>query len=235
VLEVGVVVDLFLSYRAVSAWEEMIALVEKMPAPLADTAMVQEQLALALNRIGRGENAVGVLTELLARRGARSETYGILGRVYKDRWQAALTDGDTFLADGLLDHAIEAYRKGFETDWRDAYPGINAVTLMELRTPPVPQREELLPVVRYAVERRVVTGKPDYWDYATHLELAVLAKDPQKARAALTAALPLVREPWEPESTARNLRLIRKARELRQDTVSWAQEMEEALERQSKS
>jgi tetratricopeptide (TPR) repeat protein len=235
VLEVGVVVDLFLSYRAVSAWEEMIALVEKMPAPLADTAMVQEQLALALNRIGRGENAVGVLTELLARRGASSETYGILGRVYKDRWQAALTDGDTFLADGLLDHAIEAYRKGFETDWRDAYPGINAVTLMELRTPPVPQREELLPVVRYAVERRVVTGKPDYWDYATLLELAVLAKDPQKARAALTAALPLVREPWEPESTARNLRLIRKARELRQDTVSWAQEMEEALERQSKS
>jgi hypothetical protein len=197
--------------------------------------MVQEQLALALNRIGRGENAVGVLTELLARRGASSETYGILGRVYKDRWQAALTDGDTFLADGLLDHAIEAYRKGFETDWRDAYPGINAVTLMELRTPPVPQREELLPVVRYAVERRVVTGKPDYWDYATLLELAVLAKDPQKARAALTAALPLVREPWEPESTARNLRLIRKARELRQDTVSWAQEMEEALERQSKS
>jgi hypothetical protein len=155
--------------------------------------------------------------------------------VYKDRWQAALIDGDTFLADGLLDHAIEAYRKGFETDWRDAYPGINAVTLMELRDPPDPQREQLLPVVRYAVERRVAAGKPDYWDYATLLELAVLAKDPQKARAALTAALPLVREPWEPESTAQNLRLIRERREPRQETVPWAQEMEEALERQSKS
>jgi hypothetical protein len=30
----------------------------------------------------------------------------------------------------LLDKAIYAYLRGFETDWRDAYLGINAVTLM---------------------------------------------------------------------------------------------------------
>jgi hypothetical protein len=65
----------------------------------------------------------------------------------------------------------------FEADWRDAYPGINAVTLMELKDPPDPQREQLLPVVAYAVERRIAAGKPDFWDFATRLELAVLAKD----------------------------------------------------------
>jgi hypothetical protein len=178
---------------------------------------------------------VGVVSDLLARRGASSETYGILGRVYKDRWQTALAEGETFLADELLDQAIEAYRKGFEADWRDAYPGINAVTLMELRTPPDPQREQLIPVVTYAVERRIAAGKPDYWDYATLLELAVLSKDPQKARAALTVALPVIREPWEPESTVRNLRLIRETREQRQDVLAWAQEVEEALECRSSS
>src|SRR5687768_10952777 len=48
-LESGVVIDLFLSYRAVKGWREMIELVPKMLPPLAATVMVQEQLGLALN------------------------------------------------------------------------------------------------------------------------------------------------------------------------------------------
>jgi tetratricopeptide (TPR) repeat protein len=233
-LEAGVVIDLLLSYRAVRAWDDMIDLAAQMPGPLAATAMVQEQLALALNRAGRGEEAETVLKDLLERRGPSSETYAILGRVYKDRWEAALKDADTSLADSLLEQAIEAYRKGFEADWRDALPGINAITLMELKEPPDPQREALIPVVTYAVERRIAAGKSDYWDYATLVELAILAKDEQKANAALRAALPIIREPWEPETTVRNLRLIRETRAQRQDVVAWAKEVEEILARQIK-
>ncbi|MBV8522148.1 MAG: DUF4071 domain-containing protein [Acetobacteraceae bacterium] len=51
----------------------------------------------------------------------------------KDRWEKSLKAGQTLLARGLLDKAIDAYLRGFEADWRHAYPGINAVTLMELR------------------------------------------------------------------------------------------------------
>src|SRR6266568_1961043 len=166
--------------------------------------MVREQLALALNRVGRGDEAERVLLDLIASRGPSSETYGILGRVYKGRWEAAQKQGDKFLAQGLLDKAINAYLRGFEADWRDAYPGVNAVTLMELRDPPDPRREELLPVVSYAVERRLASGKADYWDHATRLELAVLAKDEAAARRALASALARVRENWEPESTVNN-------------------------------
>jgi hypothetical protein len=187
--ESAVVIDLFLSYRAVKAWPAMIDLVARMPPPLAATVMVQEQLALALNRAGRGEDAERVLTELLRKRGPSSETYGILGRVYKDRWEEALKTGQRAAARGLLDKAIGAYLKGFETDWRDAYPGINAVTLMELKEPPDPRREKLVSVVAYAVERRMAAGKPDYWDYATRLELAVIAKDGLEASDALSDAL----------------------------------------------
>ena len=227
--ESGVVIDLFLSYRAVNAWEDMIALVDRMSPPLAATVFVQEQLGLALNRAGHSERAEQVLRDLLKRRGPSSETYGILGRVYKDRWEAAQRKGDVHLARGLLDRAIEAYVQGFEADWRDAYPGINAVTLMELRDPPDRRREQLLPVVAYAVGRRIAAGQPDYWDHATRLELAVLARDEQTAAAALADALAVVRERWEPETTARNLRLIREARERRQDVVPWAAELEQAL------
>jgi hypothetical protein len=234
-VEGGVVIDLFLSYRAVKAWQEMIDLVKKMSPPLAATVMVQEQLALALNRAEKGEEAERVLLDLISKRGPSSETYGILGRVYKDRWETAVKNGEPFLAKGLLDKAIDSYLKGFEADWRDAYPGINAVTLMELRGPPDPKREQLIPVVAYAVERRITTGKPDYWDHATLLELAVLAKDEEKAMKALSDALAVIREAWEPETTARNLRLIRENREWRGESLPWALKVEQELMKRVKT
>ncbi len=233
--EAGVVIDLFLSYRAVKAWQDMIDLFPKMAPPLAATVMVQEQLGLALNRAGRGDEAERVLLDVIAKRGPSSETYGILGRVYKDLWDAARGTGNAVLARGLLEKAIGAYLKGFEADWRDAYPGINVLTLMEVRDPPDPRRARLAPVVAYAVERRLAAGKPDYWDHATRLELAVLTRDEQDAMAGLADALAAVREPWEPETTARNLRLIRGARERWGEAVPWAQAAEEALERRAKA
>lgn len=232
-VEGGVVIDLFLSYRAVKAWQEMIDLTKKMTPPLAATVVVQEQLALALNRDGKGEEAERVLLDLISTRGPSSETYGILGRVYKDRWESASRSGEKALARGLLDRAIDAYLKGFEADWRDAYPGVNAVTLMELKEPPDPRREQLIPVVRYAVERKIAAVKPDYWDHATLLELGVLAKDEEKAMTGLSNALAAVRESWEPETTARNLRLIRETRERRGESIRWAKEIEQELEREA--
>lgn len=222
-----------LSYRAVKGWDDMVSLAGRMARPLADTVLVQEQLGLALNRAGRGDEAEQVLTALIARRGPSSETHGILGRVYKDRWEAALKKGDVFGAAGLLDHAIDAYLKGFEADWRDAYPGVNAVTLMELNDPPDARRVALVPVVAYAVERRIAAGKPDYWDHATQLELAVLGKDELMARTACGKALAVVREKWEPETTLRNLRLIREARARRGEILSWTDAIEQALEARS--
>ncbi|MDP9072236.1 MAG: DUF4071 domain-containing protein [Actinomycetota bacterium] len=232
-VEAGILVDLFLSYRAVRGYEEMATLAERMPRPLARTTMVREQVGLALNRLGRRGEAEVVLLELIAERGPSSETYGILGRVYKDQWQESQSAGETFLAAGLLDKAVEAYLKGFEADWRDAYPGINAVTLMEVRDPPDPRREKLIPVVSYAAERRIGSGEADYWDHATRLELAVLGKDETGAREALARALAMVREPWEPESTANNLRLIRETRERRADALSWAVMVERELLRKA--
>lgn len=234
--DAAVVVDLMLSYRAVSEWAPMIDLVARMAPPLARTVLVQEQLGFALNRAGRSLEAERVLREVIEQHGASSETCGLLGRVYKDRWeaalaanQAALGAGASPLVRGLLDQAIATYLQGFEADWRDAYPGINALTLMELRDPPDPRQAELLPVVTYAVRRRVATGKPDYWDHATLLELAILSRDQAAGEAALSHALAAMREPWEPKTTARNLRLIREARERRGESLAWANDAEAAL------
>ena len=227
--ESGVVVDLMLSYRSEKAFWEMISLVDRMAPPLQRTVMVQEQFSLALNRVGESERAERVLLDLIEKRGPSSETYGILGRIYKDQWNGANKAGDDLLANGLLDKAIAAYLKGFETDWRDAYPGINAVTLMELREPPDPRRLEIIPVVRYSVARRIARGNPDYWDHATLLELAILAADQQKAFASLSDSLAAIREIFEPDTTADNLALILEAKERRGQSEPWMAKIVEKL------
>ena len=231
--EAGVVIDLFLSYRAIKAWPDMIQLVERMSPILAATTLIQEQLGLALNRNGQGDEAEQVLLRLIERRGPSGETYGLVGRVYKGRWEAAKAAGDVLLARGMLDKAIHAYVRGFETDWRDAYLGVNAVTLMEVRDPPDPRRDVPLPVVRYGVARKIARDAPDYWDYATLLELAVLASDERASLDALATAVPLIREKWEPETTARNIRLIREARDRRGVAEPWVATIEDALQRRA--
>lgn len=233
-LEAGVVIDLYLSYRAVSDWQAMVDLAAQMPAPLARSVMVREQLGFALNRLQRRDEAEQVLRDLITERGPSSETNGLLGRVYKDRWDEARRANDLFAADGWLRRAIDTYLQGFEADSRDAYPGINAVTLMELKNPPDPRRLELLPVVTYAVKRRLAKGTPDYWDHATLLELAVLQKDETAAMEAAGNVLATVRENWEPETTARNLALIRKARAARGGDLPWASTIEEALDKRAR-
>ncbi|MBF0423292.1 MAG: DUF4071 domain-containing protein [Magnetococcales bacterium] len=227
--EAGIVVDLFLSYRAAEAWGRMIDLAARMSPPLSATVMIQEQLGLALNRSGRGEEAENLLLALLHRHGPSSETLGILGRVYKDRWELARSQGEKALADTLLDKAIATYLHGFECDWRDAYPGINVLTLMELRDPPDERRHALNPVVRYAVERRLVGRTADYWDHATRLELAVLGDDQPGAQAALGDAKATLPESWMPKSTVRNLRMIREARARRGKVGAWTEMIEEEL------
>lgn len=228
-VEAGVLIDLMLSYRAVKGWLDVVRLVGEMPKPLAASVMVREQLAFALNRAGRGEEAESVLLAVLDAHGPSSETWALLGRVYKDRWEATLKAGDAAGARAILDKAIDAYLKGFEADWRDGLPGINTVTLMELREPPDPRRLDLLPVVAYAVERRIASGAPDYWDYASRIELAVLAGRPERALQALDDALGHIREVWEPETTRRNMRLIREVRERRGEPVDLVRRIEERL------
>jgi hypothetical protein len=57
----------------------------------------------------------------------------------------------------------------------------------------------------------------------------VIARDRDEAIGGARSALATVREPWEPESTANNLALIRTARLRRDESVQWADELEDEL------
>jgi hypothetical protein len=105
-----------------------------------------------------------------------------------------------------------------------------AVQLMELAEPPDPRREELLPVVAYSVKRRLESAKATYWDYATMLELAVLAGDEEGAMTALADAVAAVPDRFQPESTVETLRRLRAARQERGPVPAWMVEVEETLQ-----
>lgn len=212
---------LFEAYRGTGAWQRMVDLARKLPPSVASSTRVQEQVALALNRVGASADAEQLLRDLLAKNGPSTETCGILGRVYKDRWQQALKAGDREGAASSLTSAIAAYLTGFETDWREPYPGVNAVTLMEFLEQPDPRRDEVLPVVFYAVRRRLEKGRGDYWDLATLLELNVLADKRPEVRQLLTSILSTRPNEWQLQSTAHNLHLIAEARERRGVAASW--------------
>jgi len=228
----GLIVDLFLSYRAIENYDAMIDLYERMPIPLRQTRMIREQLGFALNRRGDRDRALEVLEGVARQFGPSSETHSLIGRVYKDLWTAACAEDHGVDASVFLDKAIENYLIGFASDWRDAFPGINAVTLLEIRGDPasLAQKDDLIPVVRFAVRQRLGEDTVDYWDHATLLQLAVLADDEEAARGHLRDALALVREAWEPKSTADNFGLIRRARAARGRVAPWLDDVIRELE-----
>jgi tetratricopeptide (TPR) repeat protein len=197
--------DLMISFRDVEAYDDMLALIDRFPAPLKTMRVVREQYALALNRVQRDDEAETILKQLVASHGDNPETWSLLGRIYKDRWKRAASP---LRAKGELTSAIDAYLRGFEADWRDAYPGINALTLLFAKDEHDPRFDKLLPIVRYSVERKIARSQPDYFDFATLVELAVHAGDRAAAEDALGRALATKPSAMMRKTTRENLEMI---------------------------
>lgn len=229
--QADVLVDLFLSYRDLSEWEAMIELYDQLPAHVQRVVVTREQYGLALNRAGRREEALEVLNEIVSQYGERSETHGLIGRIYKDRWQEEVEAGRGHRAARHRDRAIEAYLRGFEADFRDYYPGINAATLLDIKgqDESLKKKGEILPVVRYAASQALRKPHPGYWDHATMLEIAVLDDNADDAFVHLEDSLEVMNASWEGETTARNLGLIQDARVQRGQEQAWLQEIRDDL------
>jgi tetratricopeptide (TPR) repeat protein len=230
-----VLMMLFLTYRDVSAWEEMLALYEKFPAALKDATMARQQQALALNRRagpGGRDRAIRSLEELLKKRGESAETYGILGRIYKDQYNDAKKAGKA-LAPALLDNAIAAYTRGFECEPADYYPGVNAINLLIQKGTEEARNEvdRLTPLVSFAVARRGGAASDDYWDVATVLELALIGRDYESAEGVIARALSLAKASWMAKTTADNLQMVLELRKDKEDIAPLEQAIAALRER----
>jgi hypothetical protein len=68
-----------------------------------------------------------------------------------------------------------------------------------------------------------------FWDEATLLEIFVLGEKQEEARVQLPLVLAQLQHSWMGETTARNLRLIREARERRGIPAAWIEDIERQL------
>ena len=239
-VEAATAVDLMLTCRALEDWDGMISVAGEMPEVLRRQVLVREQLGFAYNRRAGKDprspdraEALKILTAVADQQGPSSETLGLIGRIHKDEWLIAQDAGSELEARGHLKKAIDAYRRGFLADQRDAYPGINLLTLLDIDGQ-VEERDRFLPIVSFAVERKIAGATADYWDHATLLELAVLAEDRERAFDCLSDALAVVRETWEPGTTANNLKMIERSRKARGAETAWLVEVIAELEKRAK-
>lgn len=205
------IIDLLLSYRDIEAWDEMIKLTAKIPNKIKNsTKTIKEQYAFALNRRNWDDdrnNAIHVMSGVIADNGLCPESCGILGRIYKDMYKEEKENGKKHRAKAYLNESKEWYYRGFNDDPRDFYPGINAATLAFISNDQE-KLSELLPTVSFAVARRGGMNSKNYWEVATVLELAILGEDWEVANRALNKLFGLRAPKWNYKTTINNLEFI---------------------------
>jgi len=234
-------VDLLFAYRDVESWDDMLRICDLFsPETLKQIPKIIEQRAFALNRRnsdGDRDLAIRDLEVIVTKYGDQSETCGLIGRIYKNRYQeeagidldsveheAALVNlrREGTLARGYLGKAIEWYERGFSADPRDYYPGINEATLRYIRSDEedVEKLADLLPAVSFSVARVGSINSSNYWAVATVLELNVLREHWESIERTLEKLLVLDARDWMYKTTADNLNLIKEVRRMRNVDIS---------------
>ena len=233
--QASILLDLMLSFRSVEAWNKMTDLCEAFPDYLKNNIFVRQQWAFSLNRRnkpGDRDKAVSLLTEVMKEYGPDPETLGILGRIHKDRYREAKEKG-SIIALAALDESISTYVEGFNSDPRDYYPGISAITLLIEKgdKEALKKAEQLAPLVSFAVARRGGASSNNYWDLATVLELNCISCDWVSAVNVLPKVLDKAKESWMLKSTSDNLRMLKQARICQGHNIEKLQEIIKEFEK----
>lgn len=170
---------------------------------------VRRQKGLVLGKLKRKAEAEVWLEGVSKDYPHDAETYGLLGRLEKDRWVETWqnTEPDKMRDDAtqneeLLRKAIETYLSGFRHDSKNYYPGINALTLAHLHQHlteepwDAVQLQSIEGGVRWALQGCLEQDKDDYWAKATLGDLEVLRGTPTTVTKAFKAAVTLARNDW---------------------------------------
>lgn len=174
--------------------------------------------AFNLNRIGRVDEAIIKIENLMADSPSDSETISYLGRIYKAMWVESwkwVKQKDKRLKAAFASYhwllkAIDIYLKAYQVNLNQSYPGVNALTLSTIlveladkyedpKSPDPDIRrvrnnlEELRGSLVFALEAYIDTEKADYWTLVSMAESrALTAKSIQEVvrayRKALTAS-----------------------------------------------
>ena len=166
---------------------------------------------LLLNRLKRFDEAREWLKAVLLDHPQDAESWGLLGRVEKEAWIAAWQTEvstpqtrreDAASEEALLRQSIHAYSTGFVQNPSEAYPGINAATLLHLLkhlTGDDSEAERRLAIeggVRWASVSKLQKEPDDYWSRVTLADLLVLSGECPTAETAYRNAVAVAQKNW---------------------------------------
>jgi tetratricopeptide (TPR) repeat protein len=200
-------IDMLKGYRDAGEWDRVIKAGESPPPALARDPRVTQLVALAFTQRGREgdeEKALQMMRGLLDESGGDAEAFGIMGRIYKNRYKPSHREDDLSLA-------IEYYRRGFEFQPNDFYAGYNTVTLMSLLREDDAIRQnlgELLPRVKRVLQQRLDGGEVSYSLETAAIELAVIEGNWEEARTIAERALALAPTDWQREASIESLQWL---------------------------
>lgn len=160
--------------------------------------------AFHLNRVGRVNEAIVRLENILRDFPEDNKSTAYLGRIYKDMWTDSwnkVQDKNKRLRQAFntyhwLIQSIDIYMKGFQADLREYYPGINAFTLSTIAIhladkfdskktpdPDITRIRLALPGLRSALQfcleskLSIEQDKADYWALVSLAELRLFTSD----------------------------------------------------------
>ncbi len=171
-----------------------------------------------LNRLGRMDEAIVKVENMLATSPNDSDAISILGKIYKEMWTESwkwVKDKEKRLKTAYDSYhwlliAVDTYMRGFRVNLNQYYPGVNALTLSTIlveladkyEDPESPDPEiawvrnnlgELRGSLTFALEAVIDNDRADYWTLVSMAELkALTAKSVQEVvrayRKAITAS-----------------------------------------------
>jgi|EndMetStandDraft_8_1072994.scaffolds.fasta_scaffold16695_4 pimeloyl-ACP methyl ester carboxylesterase len=148
-------------------------------------------LALALDGLGRGSEALDVLEKHYRENGISSlDALGVLGGRYKRQWLAGRVAGDLKRARELYAKGLEGAEAGETPDHAQAY--YHAINLAFLDLMAASATDGVPAKVRAMAERALrhcAAAKEDHWRLATEAEAALMLEDLPKAKELYARAL----------------------------------------------
>ncbi len=197
-------------------WDDVIRIFESLSADARGSEFALQQLAFALNRRGAAGDvarAEAILRRLMAEGSENGETFGLLARIYKDRYYAALEDeAPATESKALLDEAIQLYRQGFSADTNNYYPAIALMHLLveQGTTAALQEANDLSGFIAFSLAHVISTGRDDVWVYASAITVSALGGQWDKAEAHLNSMLSHLEVPWMATTTRRDLERLRR-------------------------
>ena len=211
-VDLGQTTDAFLmglicAFAEHGAWADLLHVYSSAPTEFKTYPIPRRARALALLQSGDTTGARKVLEKLVRHGETTNVVHGLLGKAYT-----------TLFRDGgqpqLLDKAIEHYKKGFDADRAEIYPGLCMPALLEMKADATSRAEasRFAAVVETLALSRISYGERHYWDHAATVTMALVRDDGPAVQRYMAQLERCSAEPWMIDSTRQHIDLLREAR-----------------------